>query len=280
MASSGASWPPRVSRSVCSVAPPESDPSRWSVPAGWTLRYQPTTASTNDDAREAARAGRPGRTVFLADGQTAGRGRQGRTWVAPAGTCLVFSLLLRDRLSPAACTALGAVAVVEAIQAETGLRARIKWPNDVMIASRKVCGILTEVVSAQRSAFSAQHSESHQATIVGIGLNVNVDPCLADLPTTATSLAAELGRPWSREAMLNAVLGRINAYLGLGSGSGSVVHARWGELLWRSQQSVRLADGVAVLQGVVEGVAPSGALQLRMGDGSLREIRTGELLID
>lgn len=240
------------------------------MPSGWTLRYWPITSSTNDEAKEAARAGCSGRTIFLANEQTAGRGRRGRIWTAPRGTCLLFSLLLRERLAALDLTVLCSVALAEAIRAETGLEAAIKWPNDVMIRSRKVCGVLTEVVQGG----------SDPAAIVGVGLNVNLDLPAKDIPPAATSLSAELGRPVSRQLILGAVLDRVQGYLAPGSGTEGTIHDRWQQLLWRNHQGIRLADGSSVIEGIVEGVSPSGGLRLRTTTGEIRELQTGELLID
>ena len=254
-----------------SSAPPEPPPNRWSVPPGWTLVYHEITGSTNDDARAAARVGARGRKVFLADEQSAGRGRYGRSWVAPASSCLLFSLLLKESLSPVDCTVVASVAVAETIAEETELPARIKWPNDVMIGQRKVCGILTEVV-----AFG-----DRMAIVVGIGLNVNLDLATAGLPATATSLAAELGRPVSRSLLFDLVLRRLDALLAIEPARlVPMVRARWESLLWRHSQLVRLSDGADVVEGTVEGLAASGALLLRLANGATREISTGELLLE
>src|SRR5215211_1447645 len=115
------------------------------LPKGWRVLYEPTVTSTNDLAREAARRGWPDRSVFVADYQTAGRGRHGRTWTAPPRTGLLMSVLLRHRgAAPHYYTMLTSVAVCEAIERLLGLEPAIKWPNDVMIDDRKVAGVLAE----------------------------------------------------------------------------------------------------------------------------------------
>lgn len=241
----------------------------WVVPPGWRLVYRETTGSTNDDAKAAARRGGANRTIFLANRQTAGRGRYGRSWIAPSDTCLLLSVLLEGALTPIECTAAASVAVADAIAA-IGLQARIKWPNDIMIDARKVCGILTEVVA----------SGDRLATVVGVGVNVNVDLDTDGLPSTATSLAAEIGRPVARAAMFRELLSRLDELLAIDPVRlAPRLHRRWGSLLWRRSQYVRLADGAGVLEGVVEGLAPSGGLLLRLQDGALREVTNGELLL-
>jgi BirA family transcriptional regulator, biotin operon repressor / biotin---[acetyl-CoA-carboxylase] ligase len=248
----------------------DSFPGDVRLPPGWQLVYSPSTGSTNDDAKAAARRGNAHRTVFLADSQTAGRGRFGRAWIAPAASCLLFSVVLDGAPSPIYSTAAASVAVAETIGSDFGIAARIKWPNDVMIEARKVCGVLTEVVS----------SGGLTATVIGIGLNVNFSRGTEGLPPTATSLSWEMNHSLSRADLFSAILGRLDGLLGLpGDKLVSVVQERWEHLLWHRSQEVRLADGDAVLEGVVLGLASSGGLFLKLKDGSQREILNGELLL-
>lgn len=162
------------------------------------------------------------------------------------------------------------VSVAEAITQETGVPSRVKWPNDVMLGERKVCGILTETPSGEPEA----------ATIVGVGINVNVDPGPAGLPPTATSLLAELGRGSSRADLFAAIITRLDGYLVHDPNSvrGDILD-RWRGLLWRRNQVVRLADQGLVIEGVIEEVTAMGSLLLRVATGETREITTGELLL-
>jgi len=203
----------------------------------------------------------------LADEQRAGRGRLGRRWLAPPRSSLLFSIVLRRALEAIHCTAACSVAVTEAVQQVTSLEPRIKWPNDVMLRDLKVCGVLTEVLV---------HG-GRKATIVGVGLNVNLDPEEAGLPTTATSLAHECGTELSRAGVLRAILERLDAYLALDDAAlGPIVQARWESLLWRRWQEVRIDQGGASLSGVVEGLAPSGALLIRTAGGVV-EVAVGDV---
>lgn len=242
----------------------------WPLPPGWSLHYSTRTGSTNDDARQAALQGCADRSVFLADEQRAGRGRLGRTWLAPPGSSLLFSLVLRRGLPPIDLTALCSVAVAESIAAVTGLAARIKWPNDVMIRDRKVCGVLTEVVAARHRGDIA---------IVGIGVNVNLEPATAGLPTTATSLSLEAGAPMRRGALFGAILSRVDARLALDDASlVAQVRRSWEAMLWRRWQQVRVDDAGTTVHGVVEGLAPSGALLLRRSGGEVVEVAVGDIV--
>ena len=144
-------------------------------------------------ARRLAAAGAPEGTLVIADEQTAGKGRQGRRWIAPPNTCLLMSLLFRPALLPAQAsrlTMLCSLAAAEAIEAETGIPVAIKWPNDLVIPYapdapqpyRKLGGLLTETALAGQELLFA---------VVGMGINVNVDPAvLGPVMTPATSLLA------------------------------------------------------------------------------------------
>ncbi|MEN6305554.1 MAG: biotin--[acetyl-CoA-carboxylase] ligase [Armatimonadia bacterium] len=164
--------------------------------------YKESVASTNDEARDAALAGAAEGSTFIAETQTAGRGRQGRQWHSPPGQSLLFSVLLRPALPPqdfALLTTIAGLAVVQASAALTGCDARTKWPNDVVIAGRKLVGILTE---ARLPDFA----------VIGIGVNVSQQPddFPPELRSKATSLAIEGVAP-SREALLAEMLNRLDA---------------------------------------------------------------------
>jgi BirA family biotin operon repressor/biotin-[acetyl-CoA-carboxylase] ligase len=160
--------------------------------------------------------------------------------------------------------------VAEAIETVTGLPPRIKWPNDVMVRDRKVCGILTEAVAGGPGGGLA---------IVGIGLNVNLDPSAAGLPSTATSLSLEFGAPLRREPLLRAILSRVAARLALEDATlVAQVYRRWEALLWRRHQQVRVDQDGTTVHGVVEGLAASGALRLRRQDGTVLELAVGEIV--
>jgi BirA family biotin operon repressor/biotin-[acetyl-CoA-carboxylase] ligase len=243
----------------------------WDLPPGWILRYLPLTNSTNDDAQALARAGCPDRTIVLADEQRAGRGRLGRTWTAPPGRTLLFSIVFRRTITPIYLTALCSVSIAEAIRGLTGFQATIKWPNDVMMGDRKVCGILAEAIWQQQP----------QITVVGIGLNVNVDPVADGLPPTATSLSQQIGYSVARDVVLRTILQRLDYHLARSDGRlDGYIRPYWEALLWRQHQAVRIDRDGTVLHGSVEGLAESGALRVRQPDGSLAEIAVGDVLLE
>ncbi len=166
----------------------------------------PVVGSTNDVALALAREGTEDGTVIRAETQTKGRGQHGRRWHSPRGTGLYFSVLLRPPIIPEQThriTIISAVAIADTIARHTGLPARIKWPNDICIDNRKVCGILTE-------SESGQHHIKH--AVVGIGINVNHTP--GDLPKVLTTLATSLqiasGREFDREILFQDILSGLD----------------------------------------------------------------------
>jgi BirA family biotin operon repressor/biotin-[acetyl-CoA-carboxylase] ligase len=252
---------------------------------GRHLYYFGSIGSTNVEAKRLAAAGAPEGTLVIADEQTAGKGRRGRRWLAPSNTCLLISLLFRPALLPAQAsrlTMLCSLAAAEAIETETGVPVAIKWPNDLVVphapgpSFRKLGGILTETALAGKKLLFA---------IVGMGINVNVDPtALGPVMTPATSLLAELGRPVDRVALLAAILQQIeNRYSQM---PGEQIHADWAQRLITLGQQVIVTlypqphdDSQERLEGTAEGVDPDGALLLRDLAGNLRLVTVGDVTL-
>jgi BirA family biotin operon repressor/biotin-[acetyl-CoA-carboxylase] ligase len=229
------------------------------LPGGWLagpLRAYRSIASTQALARAWAEAGAPEGAVVLADHQTAGRGRRGRGWAAPAGSALLFSLVLRPPLPvprwPEIPLAAGC-AVAEGMEAVAPVTAVLKWPNDVLVAGRKLAGILAEGVAG-----------TPPLVVLGIGLNVSqaATDWPPDLAGRAGSLAG-LGVPVAREPLLAAVLARLAAWYGVLLDQGfAPVRAAWcrrGLLGTR----VALAEG----EGTAVDLAPGGELVVRREEG-------------
>jgi len=228
--------------------------------------------STNDEARTLALAGEPEGALVLADYQTAGRGRLGRAWQAPRGSSLLFSTLLRPPLAPE--LALQAVmaaslGVMHGIRRETGLPARLKWPNDVLIREKKAGGILCEL------GFDGGRLDY---VIVGIGLNVNFDPREVDgIPPDAAGIQSELGRSIPRTALLQAMLEEMETrYAEILRGTS--LRGAWERALDTVGRRVKvvLSDGEIV--GTAERVEETGALVVRLDDGAARTILAGDVV--
>jgi BirA family biotin operon repressor/biotin-[acetyl-CoA-carboxylase] ligase len=242
---------------------------------GQNVVYLPETGSTNDEARRLAEAGAPEGTLVITDHQTAGRGRLSRRWEAPPGCCLLMSLVFRPELAPhqiQRLTMICGLALVGAIESGTGLAVGLKWPNDAVLGDgAKVAGILTEIgLSVSRVDY----------VVVGIGLNVNLDPdrLPGDLLAPATSLSRALGRPVARLPLLQGFLRAVEGrYLALKAGRSP--HAEWAEKLVTLGKQVRVSGAGRVLSGVAEGVDADGALLVRLQDGCLEAVLAGDVTL-
>ncbi|OUN45834.1 biotin--[acetyl-CoA-carboxylase] ligase [Anaerotignum lactatifermentans] len=173
---------------------------------GQTIYFYEETDTTNNRARELALEGAPEGTLVVAEKQTAGRGRRGKVWESPLGTGIWMSLVLRPQIMPAEAsvlTLLCGLATAEAIEAETGLSAGIKWPNDILINGKKAVGILTEM--------DCEMSEVH-FVIPGIGINVNTASFPPEIAEIATSLYLECGKTVSRRRLVHRVLERLEEH--------------------------------------------------------------------
>jgi BirA family transcriptional regulator, biotin operon repressor / biotin---[acetyl-CoA-carboxylase] ligase len=244
-------------------APASAWRAAWSVPAVELYR---SVGSTNDRARELADAGAPHGTVVMAEEQTAGRGRGGKSWLAAPGRAILLSVVLRP--PAAAVAAPGAIplrvglAAAEALAGATGLEIGVKWPNDLVVGDRKVGGILCEGSVSARDVF----------VVAGLGVNVNqdraeLDPALRD---TAVSLRLLLGDRCSRAELATALVGAV-----LQAARLEPLHAHELERLARRDalrgRAISL-DGAPA--GTARGIAPDGALLVE-GPAGMREVRYG-----
>ena len=229
------------------------------------------TASTNDVARAAARRGAQAGLVVAATRQTRGRGRLGRVWESSPGGGLYVSLLLRPDLTPAQAgqlTVLASVAAADAVETVSGLRPRIKWPNDLFLDGRKLGGLLLETeTTADRLAFA----------VVGIGINVrqaesDFSPAVQAL---ATSLFLATGQLFRRADLLIALLHAFTQRL---AQPFTEVRAAWTESSLTLGQQVTLQTAHGRCEGQAIGLDPSGALQLRTATGEIETITAGDLL--
>jgi BirA family biotin operon repressor/biotin-[acetyl-CoA-carboxylase] ligase len=240
-------------------------------PIAWRVQFFRETASTNDIADAAGRAGAAEGLAVFAETQTRGRGRLRRQWESRAGAGLWFSALLRPAWPPAEAgrlTAIAAVAVAEATVALAGLPAAIKWPNDIWIGRRKLAGILTEL----------RCTGSHiDFAVVGIGINVAHRPedFPAELRDTATSLAIESGQPPGRAALAAAVLDRLAAGC---HGPFGPIRERWIRRCLTLGREVEWRDGQEPLRGRAESIGDDGALLVRDASGDLHPIHGGEII--
>jgi len=231
------------------------------------------TDSTNNVALELAAQGAEHGTVVVAEEQTAGRGRLGRDWYSEKSSGIYASIILRPPLAPAAAsvlTLLAGVAVHQAVRSTTGLPVDIRWPNDLLINGKKVCGILTEM--------SAELDRLH-AVVLGIGLNVNHREMPANLKQIATSLRMEGRKIYSRAQILAALLKELEKKyrLLLDAGSAAIAQAWAAASSYAEGKRVRVLSGSDEFAATTAGLEPNGALRIRREDGREESLVSGEI---
>jgi len=234
-----------------------------------------TVDSTQSVAFALAERGAADRTVVVADQQLAGRGRRGRTWSAPAGTSLLASILVRPRLPQPLLATLSlttAVAAAEALRRVTGVEARLKWPNDLLVSGRKIAGILLESrMTGQAAAGGSTPNGSGIVTIVGVGINLGQREFPPDLADGATSVAIETGRAPSREAVLTALLEEFDVWRARLEEKGfEPVREGWRRLSDTLGRRVTVDD----VSGIAVDLDVDGALLVDVG-GSVKRVLAG-----
>lgn len=239
---------------------------------GRRIIYLESTDSTNEVARSEAQTGAAEGTMVIAEEQVKGKGRRGRTWLAPRGTSLLFSVIFYPGLLPgeaARLTMAASWASAEAIAKTTGLDCRLKWPNDILVGGKKAGGVLSE------AAFTDNRIEY---AVVGIGINVNWDPSqIPELRETATSLSVALGLEVPRVPLLRAMLAKLEEGYKMAQ-EDQEFHRLWAKRLDTLHREVEIDLGGEIVRGFAEDVDREGALLLRQSDGSLRRITMGEVL--
>jgi BirA family transcriptional regulator, biotin operon repressor / biotin---[acetyl-CoA-carboxylase] ligase len=241
---------------------------------GHPLTWTETTGSTNDDALAAAREGTPHGALFVTEAQAAGRGRRGNAWLATPGRGLLFSLVLRPNVTverAPALALLAGLAVREVVQAafytyRVNAKALVKWPNDVVVADRKIAGVLVE---------SQVRGETLGAVVVGVGLNVGRMDLPRDVAELATSLAA-LGVASDREELLAAILRAIDVRLRLLEDPETPLKSLVSELNREDALNGRrlTVDGRT---GVGSGIDEMGYLRVTGDDGKESRVASGHV---
>jgi BirA family biotin operon repressor/biotin-[acetyl-CoA-carboxylase] ligase len=233
---------------------------------GRRIEWHAEIDTTMRAAERVADAGAAAGTVVGAEMQRAGQGRQGREWYSPAGEGLYFTEILRLELppqrAPVVTLALG-VAVADVVQLRTGLECDLRWPNDVLVNGRKVCGILTELHNG--------------AILAGVGLNVNQTEFPAALAGIATSLRLEGGENYGREALLAGLVRSIDSNARILATGGAVpiltLFATMSSYVEDKLVEVELPEGV--VRGTTGGLTADGFLRLRLAGGGERVITAG-----
>ncbi len=227
---------------------------------GKKIVYEDTVPSTMDVAFRLGMEGAVEGTLVCAEGQTKGKGRLGRHWNSPKGKGIYMSVILRPSLPPtevAQLTLLTAVAVCEAIRRVSGVAARIKWPNDILVEDRKLAGILTEL-----------SAETDRVRFVVIGIGINVNTSLNGLPPQATSLKEEAQKKISRVELVQEILSTLEDwYERLKEQGFALVIQRWKELSSTLGNRIRLVDPSGEVEGEAVDLDKTGGLMIRNDAG-------------
>ena len=240
---------------------------------GRRVLFLETVDSTNAETLRRARAGEREGLVVLADRQTAGRGRLDRVWESPPGKNLHLTALLRPAVEPDSLpllSILGGIAACEVLRDGAGVFTVLKWPNDVILEDRKICGILTETESAPDGV----------AVALGIGVDVNADRSdfSAEVADVAASLKMATGQRFDRRLLARMLIRRLDEWYArfLGEGSAPVV-SRWSELSGTLGHKVRVRTQAGTIRGKAVRMGRDGALVLRTEDGE-RRVTAGDVV--
>jgi BirA family biotin operon repressor/biotin-[acetyl-CoA-carboxylase] ligase len=237
------------------------------------LRFD-SLPSTNTEAQRQAAQGAPEGLCIVAREQTQGRGREGRAWVSPADAGLYFSILLRPvhldvRLWPL-LTLMSALAVREALAEACGLETDIKWPNDILVNERKLCGILAETTE----------TETGRAVVIGIGINLDERAFPTELKAVATSVAALTESKPDTEALVHCLiraLGERYQLLQAANGEEAIIREWSRRSSYAHNRHVRVTLARETFQGWTRGLEPDGALRVETEQGEIRVVRAGDV---
>ena len=238
---------------------------------GAEVVYREVVASTMDEARDGASAGRPAGTAYVAGEQTAGRGREGRSWISAAevGLYVTYHLVSARPTQAPLLSIAGALAVADALQSTCGLVVDLKWPNDVLHAGRKLCGVLAE----------ARHHLGRADVFLGIGVNLSTSAALPpEVAAIATSVADAGVPPPTREALLAALSGAIERRAMQAEADPAALIAEWRARLVTLGRRVRLHTPGGDIEGEAIDVTPAGELVLRLDGGEKRAFAAGDAI--
>lgn len=247
---------------------------RW---AGRPVYFYEQTGSTNLEAKHLAEAGSPHGTLVVADMQTAGRGRRGRTWISPAGTNIYFTIVLKPEFAPDRASMLTLV-IAHAIartfrdSLKLGDRVRIKWPNDIVIDGRKSCGILTEMSVEQ---------DYIQHVVIGVGINVRRQEFAPEIAERAIALDEVCPQPVDRSRLVAAIMSAFEEDYDrfVQTESMALLKTSYNQMLVNLDREVCVLDPAGEYRGVARGITDSGELIVELPDGSSREVFAGEVSV-
>ena len=234
---------------------------------GRSFQFFPQIDSSNERALSWLSDGAPSGSVVIADEQTRGRGRMGRVWYAPPNTALMFSYVLRPTANELTYIGMmGALVICEAVES-FGARAGIKWPNDVQISERKLCGVLPE---------ASWQGDQLRGVVLGIGLNVRIDFTSTSFENTAISLETVVGKI-DRLALLLRLLERLDDWAS--RLSSDALFEAWQARLNMLGKPVSISNPNVAVQGIAEAVDRQGALLVRDQSGMLQRVIAGDIAL-
>ena len=243
--------------------------------AGSNVVYYDEIDSTNNRAKEAGDNKAPNGTLFVADMQVAGKGRRGRVWQSPAGSSIYMTILLYPEISPLKApqlTLVMAIAVAEGIKEVTGLDTKIKWPNDIVVNGRKICGILTEM---------STEIDYINHVVIGAGINVNQDDFPEDIRKTASSLKMELGKQVKRSELIAAIMKSFEKdyEIFVKTEDLSGLQELYNSMLVNLDRDVKVLEPGNEYEAHALGINKTGELIVRTAEGEEKEIYAGEVSV-
>lgn len=243
--------------------------------AGSNVVYYDEIDSTNNRAKEAGDNKAPHGTLFVADMQVAGKGRRGRVWQSPAGSSIYMTILLYPEISPLKApqlTLVMAIAVAEGIKEVTGLDTKIKWPNDIVVNGRKICGILTEM---------STEIDYINHVVIGAGINVNQDDFPEDIRKTASSLKMELGKQVKRSELIAAIMKSFEKdyEIFVKTEDLSGLQELYNSMLVNLDRDVKVLEPGNEYEAHALGINKTGELIVRTAEGEEKEIYAGEVSV-
>ena len=239
------------------------------------IHYVDEVSSTNTLVKQLATEGKPQGTLAVAEFQSQGKGRRGRTWIAPKGKDIFMSLLLRPEIDPTKASMLTLVmglSVAQTLNQLLGVKSQIKWPNDIVIEGRKICGILTEMIAG---------GENVEYVVIGTGINCNAKEFASEGLVDATSLALVCGKDVERMPIIVAVMQQFETNYNefLKNEDLANLVDDYNQLLINRNSEVRICKADGSFTGVALGINERGELLVKDGNGKIQAIFTGEVSV-
>ena len=242
--------------------------------AGKTVHFAKETDSTNEWCKRLSKEGAEHGTLAVAEFQSAGKGRLGRRWTAPEGSSIMMSILLRPDFEPQHASMLTLVMGLSVAQAvkELDIEVSIKWPNDVVVSRKKICGILTEM---------GLENGKIREVVIGDGINVNLEEFPDELKDKATSLYLETGKKYDRNRLISLIMEKFerNYEKFTETCDLSPLIDDYNVMLANRNQPVRILDKINPYEGIAIGIDREGELLVKVADGEIRKVCSGEVSV-